>query len=46
MNLSIKSKKPIGFGIFTCNNLKQAKQRSSLSKKIKEKKLLMELFQF
>ena len=39
MNLSIRSKKPIGFGILTCNNLKQAKYRSSLSKKNKGKEV-------
>ena len=32
MNLSINSKKPIGFGILTCNNLKQAIDRSSINK--------------
>ncbi len=32
MELSIKSKKPIGFGILTCNNLNQAKFRASLKK--------------
>ena len=45
MNLSIQSKKPIGFGVLTCNNLKQARERALISKKIKEKKLLLELFQ-
>ena len=39
MHLSIKSKKPIGFGILTCKNLKQAKYRSSLSKKNKGKEV-------
>ena len=33
MNLSINSKKPIGFGILTCNNLKQAIDRSKPNKK-------------
>ena len=32
MKISIDSKKPIGFGILTCNNLKQAKNRSSILK--------------
>lgn len=40
MNLSIKSKKPIGFGVLTCKNLKQAKQRSSLSKINKGKEVV------
>ena len=40
MNLSIKSKKPIGFGVLTCENIKQAKQRSSLSKKNKGKEVV------
>ena len=39
MNLSIKSKKPIGFGILTCNNLKQAKIRAAISKKNKGKEV-------
>ena len=39
MHLSIKSKKPIGFGILTCKNLKQAKYRSSLLKKNKGKEV-------
>jgi len=39
MNLSIKSKKPIGFGILTCNTLKQASDRSSVSKKNKGKEV-------
>ena len=39
MYLSIKSKKPIGFGILTCKNLKQAKYRSSLLKKNKGKEV-------
>ena len=39
MNLSIQSKKPIGFGILTCNNLKQAKERSSTLKKNKGKEV-------
>ena len=33
MDLSIQSKKPIGFGVLTCNSLKQAKERSSILKK-------------
>jgi len=37
MNLSINSKKPIGNGIITCLNKKQAIGRSSLSKKNKGK---------
>tara|TARA_Y100000591_G_C21829983_1_gene698978 strand:- start:1493 stop:1897 length:405 start_codon:yes stop_codon:yes gene_type:complete len=39
MNLSIQSKKPVGFGILTCNNLKQAKERSSTLKKNKGKEV-------
>tara|TARA_Y100001958_G_scaffold159258_1_gene159982 strand:+ start:1374 stop:1778 length:405 start_codon:yes stop_codon:yes gene_type:complete len=39
MNLSIKSKKPIGFGILTCSNLKQAKIRAATSKKNKGKEV-------
>ena len=39
MDISIKSKKPIGFGILTCNNLDQAKIRSSISKKNKGKEV-------
>ena len=38
MNISINSKKPIGFGILTCKNLNQAKTRSYVTKKIKAKK--------
>ena len=34
-NLSIKSKKPIGNGILTCNNKKQAVKRADPSKKDK-----------
>ena len=37
MNLSIQSKKPIGFGVLTCNNLKQARERALISKKNKGK---------
>ena len=33
INLSVKSKKPIGFGILTVNNYKQAKERALISKK-------------
>ncbi len=32
MKISIDSKIPIGFGILTCNNLRQAKNRSSILK--------------
>ncbi len=39
MDISIKSKKPIGFGILTWNNLDQAKIRSSISKKNKGKEV-------
>ena len=39
MTLSINSRKPIGFGILTCKNLKQAKQRSSVFKKNKGKEV-------
>ena len=35
INLSIKSKKPIGNGILTCNNKKQAVKRADPSKKDK-----------
>ena len=35
MDLSISSNKPIGFGIITCDNLQQAKARSSPSDSIK-----------
>ena len=35
VNLSIKSKKPIGNGILTCNNKKQALKRADPSKKDK-----------
>ena len=41
MNLSINSKKPIGFGILTCNNLKQAKERSFISKKNKGREVAL-----
>ena len=34
-DLSIKSKKPIGNGILTCDNMKQAIERAHLSKKNK-----------
>ena len=37
MNLSIKINKPIGFGILTCENIKQAKLRSDIRKKNKGK---------
>ena len=37
MNLSIASKKPIGFGILTCNNIQQAKERALVNKKNKGK---------
>ena len=39
MNLSIISKKPIGFGILTCNNIKQAKERALVNKKNKGKEV-------
>ena len=39
INLTIKSKKPIGFGILTCNNLKQARERASILKKNKGKEV-------
>ncbi len=39
MNLSIKSKKPIGFGVLTCKNLKQANFRASITKKNKGKEV-------
>ena len=41
MNLSIQSKKPIGFGILTCNNLNQAKSRASILKKNKGKEVAL-----
>ena len=41
MNLSIQSKKPIGFGILTCRNLKQAKSRASIFKKNKGKEVAL-----
>ena len=37
MNLSIQYKKPIGNGIITCLNKKQAIERSSIKKKNKGK---------
>ena len=39
MNLSIQSKKPIGFGVLTCNNLKQARERALISRKNKGKEI-------
>ena len=39
MNLSIKSKKPIGLGILTCNNIEQASTRASIKKKNKGKEV-------
>ena len=39
MDISNTSLKPIGFGILTCKNLKQAKYRSSLLKKNKGKEV-------
>ena len=39
MDISNKNFKPIGFGILTCENLKQAKVRSDIKKKIKVKRL-------
>ena len=37
MDLSISNMKPIGFGILTCENIKQAKIRSDIKKKNKGK---------
>ena len=37
MDISNNSLKPIGFGILTCNNIKQAKVRSDINKKNKGK---------
>ena len=37
MDISNNSLKPIGFGILTCNNIKQAKIRSDIRKKNKGK---------
>ena len=37
MDISNNSLKPIGFGILTCNNIKQAKVRSDIRKKNKGK---------
>ena len=42
LDLSIKSKKPIGNGILTCNNKKQAIERADPKKKIKAVMLLMQ----
>ena len=39
MNITIDSKKPIGFGILTCKNLNQAKTRSYVTKKNKGKEV-------
>ena len=41
MELSIRSKKPIGFGILTCDNIKQAKERASIIKKNKGKEVAL-----
>tara|TARA_B100001121_G_C18451427_1_gene508706 strand:- start:256 stop:660 length:405 start_codon:yes stop_codon:yes gene_type:complete len=41
INLSITSKKPIGFGILTCHNLKQARSRASIVKKNKGKEVAL-----
>ena len=41
MDLSIKNQKPIGFGILTCNNLRQAKDRASILKKNKGKEVAL-----
>ena len=41
INLSIASKKPIGFGILTCHNLKQARSRASIVKKNKGKEVAL-----
>ena len=41
INLSVKSKKPIGFGILTVNNYKQAKERALISKKNKGKEVAL-----
>ncbi len=37
MDISNETHKPIGFGILTCNNIKQAKERASIRKKNKGK---------
>ena len=37
MDISIKNLKPIGFGILTCDNIKQAKIRSNITNKNKGK---------
>ncbi len=39
INISIKSKKPIGFGVLTCKNLKQANERASILKRNKGKEI-------
>ena len=39
MNITINSKKPVGFGILTCKNLNQAKTRSYVTKKNKGKEV-------
>ena len=41
MDLSIRSKKPIGFGILTCDNIKQAKERASIINKNKGKEVAL-----
>ena len=41
MDLSIRSKKPIGFGILTCDNIKQAKERASIKNKNKGKEVAL-----
>tara|TARA_B100001540_G_scaffold71925_1_gene64890 strand:+ start:645 stop:1046 length:402 start_codon:yes stop_codon:yes gene_type:complete len=41
INLSVKSKKPIGFGILTVNNYKQAKERALITKKNKGKEVAL-----
>ena len=35
MDMSVSFKKPIGFGILTCDNIKQAEERSNIMKKDK-----------
>ena len=44
MNLSIQHKKPIGNGILTCLNKKQAEERANIKKKNKGKDAILAIF--
>ena len=44
MNLSIQHKKPIGNGILTCLNKKQAEERANIKKKNKGKDAVLAIF--